>query len=287
MEKLLLCTGNWEGSGVESFTSERIEPLSLADVGLPALFPKPVPHWKPMRCKRHDSRMNEQVSFVLPMTRDWKWMPWQERQEFIARVTQGMPKVPMLNMAKLLEELRGKEVDRRARFRTVIALVASTGGHTFSGSVEGQITEELLGSGGFGYDPVFRPMGSELSFAQMDGIGEERDQPSGHSGSAIGGLPACFAPLKTFFGDRVHHRWNLKARSSDDFRENAGTTETRCSVHFNGDHLFAGPEVVNSNHAVAVQGAIDRNRPLLDKQGHVVRYFGGEWSVSAAWYFAS
>lgn len=70
------------------------------------------------------------------------------------------------NMALLLERLRGAE-NRRARFRTVIALILNGEEHLFEGIVEGEITRERSGAEGFGYDPVFRPTGYEQTFAEM------------------------------------------------------------------------------------------------------------------------
>ncbi len=69
------------------------------------------------------------------------------------------------NRAKLLAELAGAE-DRRARFRTVVALVTAAGDEVVAeGSVEGTITAEARGSHGFGYDPLFEVGGR--TFAEM------------------------------------------------------------------------------------------------------------------------
>lgn len=70
------------------------------------------------------------------------------------------------NMALLLERLEGK-ANRRARFRTVIALVLDGKEYTFEGIVNGEITTERSGADGFGYDPVFRPDGYTETFAEM------------------------------------------------------------------------------------------------------------------------
>ena len=71
------------------------------------------------------------------------------------------------NMLLLLRNLRGV-VDRRARFRTVMALVRENGGElTVSGIVEGRIIEVPRGTDGFGYDPVFIPDGDTRTFAEM------------------------------------------------------------------------------------------------------------------------
>lgn len=70
------------------------------------------------------------------------------------------------NMALLLKRLQGVE-NRRARFRTVIALILNGEEHLFEGVVEGEITRDRSGAEGFGYDPVFRPTGYEQTFAEM------------------------------------------------------------------------------------------------------------------------
>ena len=81
------------------------------------------------------------------------------------------------NMARLLREL-GNNNNRRARFRTVIALILKKDScpcecnslkqeHLFEGIVEGEITRERSGSEGFGYDPIFRPDGYDQTFAEL------------------------------------------------------------------------------------------------------------------------
>lgn len=69
------------------------------------------------------------------------------------------------NMAKLLDRMQGL-ADRRARFRTVIALILGGKEYTFDGTVEGEILTEPRGEHGFGYDPVFRPLGWTRTFAE-------------------------------------------------------------------------------------------------------------------------
>lgn len=70
------------------------------------------------------------------------------------------------NTRLLLHNMEGKE-DRRARFRTAIILIEGGEEHLFEGRVEGEITCEPAGCGGFGYDPVFRPEGYKQTFAEM------------------------------------------------------------------------------------------------------------------------
>lgn len=78
----------------------------------------------------------------------------------------GPAKDPEANMALLLEKLKGQE-NRRARFRTVIALILDEEEHLFEGAVEGRIAYRKTGENGFGYDPIFIPEGSSRSFAEM------------------------------------------------------------------------------------------------------------------------
>ncbi len=78
----------------------------------------------------------------------------------------GMNKNADKNIAKLLLEMQGVN-DRRARFRTVIALVENGSPRLFEGTVSGTIAPQRQGVKGFGYDPVFIPSGSAKSFAQM------------------------------------------------------------------------------------------------------------------------
>ena len=70
------------------------------------------------------------------------------------------------NINLLLQNLENK-ADRKARFRTVIALVLDGEYFLFEGVVEGEIIKEMRGDNGFGYDSVFVPEGSDKTFAEM------------------------------------------------------------------------------------------------------------------------
>ena len=95
------------------------------------------------------------------------------------------------NMARLLKEL-GENNNRKARFRTVIALIQKKDvcpcgctsikqEHLFEGIVNGEITRERSGAEGFGYDPIFRPDGYEQTFAEMNA---EQKNSISHRGRA-------------------------------------------------------------------------------------------------------
>ena len=70
------------------------------------------------------------------------------------------------NMAKVLEELEDVE-NRKAYFVTVMCLVDETGANYFEGRVYGNLTKEVRGEKGFGYDPIFIPDHYEITFAEM------------------------------------------------------------------------------------------------------------------------
>ena len=78
----------------------------------------------------------------------------------------GEPKNDERNIVKLLDDLK-ESTNRSARFRTVISLILPTTSLSFEGIIEGEITHEKKGSNGFGYDPVFQPIESSITFAQM------------------------------------------------------------------------------------------------------------------------
>ena len=85
------------------------------------------------------------------------------------------------NIEKVLSKLKGIK-NRKARFRTCIALITGKEVHLFEGKIEGEIMEERKGFSGFGYDSIFKPVGSDLSFAEM---GEEEKNKISHRAIAV------------------------------------------------------------------------------------------------------
>lgn len=72
------------------------------------------------------------------------------------------------NMRLLLQNLTNVPMEQRtAHFTTLIALIIDNDTHFFEGKVEGHILTEPHGEGGFGYDPVFRPIGWTETFAEV------------------------------------------------------------------------------------------------------------------------
>jgi XTP/dITP diphosphohydrolase len=85
------------------------------------------------------------------------------------------------NMAKLLQNM-SEENERSAQFRTIIALLIGEDTHLFEGIVRGHITRERKGEGGFGYDPIFVPVGYDLTFAEL---GNEVKNRISHRAKAV------------------------------------------------------------------------------------------------------
>ncbi len=85
------------------------------------------------------------------------------------------------NKHLLLKNMEGK-TNRKAQFRTAMALIVGGEEHLFEGIVRGEILHSEQGEGGFGYDPLFRPDGYDCSFAEMPA--EEKNAIS-HRGRAI------------------------------------------------------------------------------------------------------
>ena len=70
------------------------------------------------------------------------------------------------NMNLVLEKLKN-ESNRKARFKTVISLIINGDEHIFEGVCNGEITTKKSGNKGFGYDPIFKPKGFDITFADM------------------------------------------------------------------------------------------------------------------------
>jgi XTP/dITP diphosphohydrolase len=93
----------------------------------------------------------------------------------------GEDKDANANMDKLLAELKHVQ-QRKAQFRTAIALIVDGKEYLFEGLCKGEILHEKRGEKGFGYDPIFKPEGYELSFAEMDLVEKTK---IGHRGKAV------------------------------------------------------------------------------------------------------
>ncbi|MEE4198540.1 MAG: non-canonical purine NTP diphosphatase [Bacteroidales bacterium] len=79
----------------------------------------------------------------------------------------GEEKDSAKNIQKVLQQLE-RVSNRKARFRTIIALILQGKEYLFEGVIQGEILHQKQGQSGFGYDPIFKPRGYSESFAQMD-----------------------------------------------------------------------------------------------------------------------
>ena len=94
------------------------------------------------------------------------------------------------NVRKMLNEMRGM-TNRKACFKTVIALILNGEQYFFEGRVDGQILTEQRGTDGFGYDPIFLPDGFDQTFAEMDAAAK----------NAISHRGRAMQQLKTFLSN--------------------------------------------------------------------------------------
>lgn len=166
--RMLLCTGNpGKAAELRALLPSGVEVVTLADVGLPTDLPE--------EADTLEGNALQKARFAhartgLPCLADDTGLEVCALGGALgvhsARYA-GEAKDAGANMRKLLAALEGKE-DRRACFRTVLAWVAAGEERIFEGMVEGRIVLEPRGSKGFGYDPVFLPQGSALTFAEMD-----------------------------------------------------------------------------------------------------------------------
>jgi XTP/dITP diphosphohydrolase len=88
------------------------------------------------------------------------------------------------NIQKVLTELKGIE-NRKAQFKTVIALNLNEQQNSFTGIIKGRITETEIGMQGFGYDPIFQPNNHSITFAEMH---QSEKSAISHRGQAVAQL---------------------------------------------------------------------------------------------------
>jgi XTP/dITP diphosphohydrolase len=85
------------------------------------------------------------------------------------------------NMNLVLDKLQNS-INRKARFKTAISLIINGEEHLFEGVCNGEITKGKSGNKGFGYDPIFKPNGHNVTFADMSL--DEKNKIS-HRGKAV------------------------------------------------------------------------------------------------------
>ena len=140
---------------------------------------------------------------------------------------------PDANIDLMLRNLEGID-DRRARFRTCVALSLGDEEHLFEGTVEGSIATERSGSHGFGYDPVFIPEETGICFAEME---DEAKNAISHRARAISAMmrwlsAMCMCLFCFFAAGAATSDWTL-FNTYDDKLENIfdTTSKTYFLVH--------------------------------------------------------
>lgn len=88
------------------------------------------------------------------------------------------------NIIKVLNELSGV-LNRKANFKTVIALNLNNEQHLFTGIIDGTIISKQKGTKGFGYDPIFQPNNYSITFAEME---QNEKSKISHRGQAVAQL---------------------------------------------------------------------------------------------------
>ena len=167
MERLVLCTTNaGKVAELRALLAGRAEVISLADVGLAGGWEETADTFEGNallkarraheacgeRCLGDDSGLEVAALGGAPGVHSARFA--------------GEAADDRANMALLLQRMQGVQ-DRSARFVTVLALVGAGAEHTYTGTIEGTITHAPRGVMGFGYDPVFQPLGGTRTFAEL------------------------------------------------------------------------------------------------------------------------
>jgi len=177
--KIVFATNNKHKlSEIRSILGDSIEVLSLKDIGCDADIPE--------TGKTLEENALQKAQFIydhyhMDVFADDTGLEVEALNGapgvYSARYAGGEGHDSEANMTKLLNEL-GENNNRRARFRTVIALILKKNVcpcgctsikeiHQFDGIVEGEIIRERRGGEGFGYDPIFKPDGYDKTFAEL------------------------------------------------------------------------------------------------------------------------
>ena len=166
--KLIFATNNKNKvEEIKHLSHQKFEILTLQEVGIDIDIPEP-----------HDTleaNATEKSTTIYKLTNE---AVFSEDTGLEVEALNGAPGVKSAryageernmqdNIDKLLAELKDKPT-RAAQFRTVVSLIIGGKEYQFEGICKGHITNEMDGTNGFGYDPVFIPVGSDITFANMD-----------------------------------------------------------------------------------------------------------------------
>lgn len=185
MKKLVFATNNkHKFEEIRKIFDSNFELLSLADIGFTGEIPEP-----------HNTLEENAAEKAFHIFNKYNLNCFSDDTGLEIDALNGEPGVYSAryaggqcsfedNMDKVLKNMEGI-LNRKARFRTVIALVEEGKISYFNGIIQGEILNEKKGERGFGYDPIFMPEGFNKSFAEMKI--EEKNKIS-HRALAIEGL---------------------------------------------------------------------------------------------------
>ena len=167
LSRLLLCTGNaGKVAELRALLPTGIEVVSLMQAGLPLELPETGDTLEANALQKARFAFDRTGLACLADDTGLEVDALHGAPGVLSARYAGPEKDALANMRKLLDELQG-QVQRRARFRTVIAFVGRGIERCFEGKVEGAITHAPRGDAGFGYDPIFQPSGHSRTFAEM------------------------------------------------------------------------------------------------------------------------
>lgn len=168
MERLIFATNNkHKFEEIKSKTGQNIHLLNLSDIGFKGEIPE-----------THETLEENAAEKAFFIYDNYKVNCFSDDTGLEIEALNGEPGVYSAryageqcsfedNMSKVLEKMIGVK-NRKAKFRTVIALVENGKVIFFEGEIKGEILTEKQGDKGFGYDPIFRPEGFDITFAQMN-----------------------------------------------------------------------------------------------------------------------
>ena len=194
--KIVFATNNQHKlDEIRSILGPKFEVVSLADIGCHEDIPETgqtleenalmkaqyVYDKYHLSCFADDTGLEVEALGGAPGVYSARYASLEHPDNLEVAVSGGFPQVlshdSEANMARLLREL-GNNNNRKARFRTVIALIEKRDVcpcgctsiqvvHRFEGIVNGEIIRERRGGEGFGYDPIFQPDGYDQTFAEL------------------------------------------------------------------------------------------------------------------------
>ena len=159
---------------VQSLLPETLQLITLSEAGIDVEIPEPFEtleenaHTKIETILRLSYRTNgfsEDSGLFIPAL--------QARPGVHSAHYAGPQRSDADNIQMVLSEMR-KQANRSAYFQTTICLIWNGETHFFTGTCPGTIEMAPRGSGGFGYDPIFRPDGSSSTFGEMDLVEKNR-----------------------------------------------------------------------------------------------------------------